>query len=263
MRTQILGWWHVVVLIAFAMVGLYGMTINYHTQRERDIDALTRDVYWEALAAGEPELSARVAAHVVVVRADANRSYWGRSDIHDVVYARATKPNGKVVCQFSWTCDDTKRNAKPGHSALWQLARRIATEELDETFSVPAKFAQAVGYNYAKYSASKNVCSAKLALISLGKVEEGSKHEFYREPEDLNDYAARPVRHEVPECRPKDALAHHHKPLGHLAEGSFLPLPYIYCVLEEGTCGKSLAVIECAHADQAEEEQGHQRNGHP
>lgn len=114
-----LGWGTTLVSAFTIAVGMYTATVLYNLKRERDIDALTRDVYWEALAAGEPELSSRVAAHVVIVRADLNRGYWGKSDIHDVVYARMAKPNGKVVCQFSWTCDPLKRDAKPGTSALW------------------------------------------------------------------------------------------------------------------------------------------------
>lgn len=72
-----------------------------------------------------------------------------------------------------------------------------------------------MGYNNPGPSARKNVCFAKLALVFLGKVEEGSRHEFYREPANIDDFAARPLRRDVAECLPKGTLARHTKPLSH------------------------------------------------
>lgn len=168
---------------------------------ERALIALAKNVYWEALAANEPELSARMVAHVTVERAKANKKYWGGEDIHDVVYARKLKKNGGMVCQFTWTCK-TAAKKEPGVSAKWELAMQIAREELAGKFTPPPQLVGATSYLNPKYSGRHNICEFKTRLILLGKAEPESQHFFYRDPKGTIDQLVLPKRADVEECAP-------------------------------------------------------------
>ena len=192
-------------LIAMIIV----MVANWWLSNQRALVALARNVYWEALAAHEPELSARMVAYVTVRRAQANKRYWGGKDIYDVVYARKTKKSGKVVCQFSWTCQGAaKQESRAG--VTWKLAMRIASDELAGRFTPPPHLAGATSYLNPKYSGRRNLCEFKTRLIRLGKAEPESQHVFYREPVGTIDKLVLPKRSNVKECRPayKKNLAH-------------------------------------------------------
>ena len=186
-----------VALIAMIIV----IVTTWWYSNERALIALAKNVYWEALAANEPELSARMVAHVTVERAKAKKSYWGGSDIHDVVYARKAKKNGGMVCQFTWTCKAAAKK-EPGVSAKWELAMQIAREELAGKFTPPAQLAGATSYLNPKYSGRSNICEFKTRLILLGKAEPESQHVFYRDPKGAIDKLVLPKRADVPECSP-------------------------------------------------------------
>lgn len=169
---------------------------------ERALIALAKNVYWEALAANEPELSARMVARVTTERAKANNKRdWGGSDIHDVVYARKRKRNGITVCQFTWTCKAAAKK-EPGVSAKWALAMQIAREELAGKFTPPSHLAGATSYFNPKYSGRSNICEFKTRLILLGKAEPASQHIFYRDPKGTIDKLVLPKRADVEECSP-------------------------------------------------------------
>lgn len=167
--------------------------------REHELIALAKNVYWEAIAANEPELGARMVAYVTIMRAKANRRYWGGTDIHDVVYARKTKRDGRVVCQFSWTCLDIA--GKEPHAGIkWELAKRIAREVLAGKFIPPNQLAGATSYLNPKHSGRHNVCEFKTRLVLLGKADSKSQHIFYRDPKGAAEKAALPKRSLVEEC---------------------------------------------------------------
>ena len=177
------------------------MVTGWWYSKERELIALAKNVYWEALAANEPELSARMVARVTTERAKAKKSYWGGSDIHDVVYARKTKSNGITVCQFTWTCKAAAKK-EPGVSAKWELAMQIAREELAGKFTPPPQLAGATSYLNPKYSGRRNICEFKTRLVLLGKAEPESQHVFYRDPQGTIDKLVLPKRESVEECSP-------------------------------------------------------------
>lgn len=187
--------------IGVALIAMIiAIVTNWWYSNERALIALAKNVYWEALAANEPELSSRMVAHVTIQRAKANKSYWGGQDIYDVVYARKAKSNGIVVCQFTWTCKAAAKK-EPGVSAKWELAMKIASDELAGKFTPPAQLAGATSYLNPEYSGRRNICDFKTKLILLGKAEPASQHVFYRVPQGTIDKEVLPKREEVAECK--------------------------------------------------------------
>lgn len=183
------------------IAAIAAMLVGKRVVEDRNFTALAKNVYWEALAANEPELSARMVARVTTTRTKANKSYWGGGSIHGVVYARAKKPDGTVVCQFTWTCLEVAKQ-EPAAGARWELAKRIAREELAEKFTPPAPLANATFYLNPKYSGRSNICWFKTSLILLGKAEPASQHVFYREPRGAIDRQVLPKKSSVEECNP-------------------------------------------------------------
>jgi hypothetical protein len=165
--------------------------------RIRNIYALASDVYREV--GNEPELTARLAAHAVTNRAKKNRSYWGGSNIVGVIYAQATV-DGKHHCQFSWVCDKKKLTLDWSRYEM-ERAVRIARDEIDGTYPLPAKFADADNYLVEELSKRENVCWFKISLVKLGKAEPRAQTTFYREPKNEQERRLLPTRSQVPECR--------------------------------------------------------------
>lgn len=176
----------------------------------RTLSALARNIYWEALAAKEPDTSARMVAYVTTLRAKANRSYWGGSDIYDVVFARNAKRNGGIVCQFSWTCGDAG-TMEPGTSPLWDKAWRFAKDEMAGAFTPPPHLAQADHYLNIQASGRAHVCWFKTHLVHLGKADPESLHVFYRSPVTKAERQGLPKASEVEECRRKKRVSHKKK----------------------------------------------------
>lgn len=163
------------------------------------LNALALNIYWEAGTAKEPELGMRMVAYVTHQRALKNRPFWGGSEIVKVVYARHTGSNGRVVCQFSWTCMSVK-NQVPKLHEKWQEALHIAREELAGKFVPPDRFVGATSYLNPHASARKNICEFKRTLVYLGKIDPHSRHVFYREPTNYNERSALPKIKNIPEC---------------------------------------------------------------
>lgn len=193
-------------LIGIALLlALVAGGVGWWIYADRNLVALAKNVYWEALAAGEPERSARMVAYVTRERSRHNRRHWGGGDLHDVVYKRAARKGGIVVCQFSWTCMRAATR-EPGIAGLWQQALSIARDELAQRFMPPSHLKGATHYLNAKDSARRNVCWFKTNLVELGKADEESRHVFYREPTDA-ERRLLPKPKAVPECHtPKPAL---------------------------------------------------------
>jgi hypothetical protein len=186
-------------VIASLLIALIAMVGSYWFSNNRNALALARNVYWEAIIAKEPELSSRMVAYVTVQRAKANKRIFGGTNIYGVVYKRATKPNGVIVCQFSWTCMAVAHK-EPGSKPHWRLSQRIANDELAGNFSPPAHLKGATHYLNPKHSARHNICWFKTHLVLLGKAEESSQHVFYREPRNEQEKSLLPKRKDVPEC---------------------------------------------------------------
>lgn len=186
-------------IIASLFIAFIAMLGNYWFSNNRDFNALARNVYWEAVIAKEPELSSRMVAYVTVQRAKANKRIFGGAGIYDVVYKRAKKKSGVIVCQFHWTCMAVAHK-EPASKPHWELSKRIARDEMAGDFSPPAQLRGATHYLNPKHSARHNICWFKTHLVLLGKAEASSQHVFYREPWNEQEKSLLPKRHEVAEC---------------------------------------------------------------
>lgn len=171
------------------------------TPIEIELDALARNVYWEAaVVKTEPLEGLYMVAHVTMVRVRANKHYWGGSNVRDVVYARHQRSGGKIVCQFSWTCMAV-RNKQPQLVERWNMAQRIAKEVRDGVFTPPTHLTDATYYMNPAQSGRKNICEFKTRRIPLGKVHPSSVHEFFRDPKNDSEKASLPKKAQVPECK--------------------------------------------------------------
>jgi len=188
----------------FILLGLIAAAVlmvgSLWLYQDRNLVSLAKNVYWEAVAAGEPELSSRMVGHVTTVRAKMNKRVWGGSEVHDVVYKRAARKSGVIVCQFSWTCMSAAKK-EPTVKRNWELSMRIARDELAGKFTPPVQLAGATHYLNPRHSARHNVCWFKTSLIELGKAEDASRHVFYREALTEAERKTLPKRATVDECK--------------------------------------------------------------
>lgn len=199
MRVKTFGWGTAAVLASYATVGLYGQTINYNAELAHSKKLMADNVYFEGR--GEPMLSEQMIAYVTDYRAQRDRSYWGGSNIGDVVVARANAKEG-TGCQFNWACEP-RHQAERKDAESWERAQRIAQKQMAGEFTPPPRFKNASNYLNVEKSSRSQVCWFKTHLVRLGPVEPKSDHVFYREPESKAERLLLPKRSQVPECRPK------------------------------------------------------------
>jgi spore germination cell wall hydrolase CwlJ-like protein len=100
-------------------------------QRMKELDCLTRNIYWEA--ASEP-----FEGKVAVAQVTINRTESGQfpSDICQVVYQKNVVYE-KVLCQFSWYCDSASLK-KPMNGPVYTEAMEVAKKVLLEGFRLDA-----------------------------------------------------------------------------------------------------------------------------
>ena len=119
--------------------GIEAMPAGYVTASEkiRQLDCLTRNIYWEA--ASEP-----FEGKVAVAQVTMNRLASGRfgDSVCGVIYQKNVFYE-RVICQFSWVCENTHR-VKPVYQPLWQESELVAKKVLLENFRLP-------GLNQALY----------------------------------------------------------------------------------------------------------------
>ena len=99
--------------------------------RMKELDCLTRNIYWEA--ASEP-----FEGKVGVAQVTINRMNSGKfaDSICEVVYQKNVFYE-KVVCQFSWYCENTHK-FRPIYKPLWEESELVAKKVLFENFRLPA-----------------------------------------------------------------------------------------------------------------------------
>ena len=99
-------------------------------QRTRDLECLTRNIYWEA--ASEP-----FEGKVGVAQVTLNRVESGRfaSSVCAVVYQKNMFYE-KVICQFSWFCESGHTD-RTIHKPLWNESEEVAKKVLLEGFRLP------------------------------------------------------------------------------------------------------------------------------
>ena len=112
---------------------LKAMPAGYATAQDKfvQLECLTRNIYWEA--ANEP-----FEGKVAVAQVTLNRLADGRfgSSICNVVHQRSVVYQ-KVVCQFTWTCENTHK-IRPVHPGLWQESELVAKKVFLENFRLPS-----------------------------------------------------------------------------------------------------------------------------
>lgn len=97
----------------------------------KQLDCLTRNIYWEA--ASEP-----FEGKVGVAQVTMNRLESGRfaDTVCGVVYQKNIVYQ-KVVCQFSWYCENNHA-VRPVHKELWKESELVAKKVLLENFRLPS-----------------------------------------------------------------------------------------------------------------------------
>jgi len=112
--------------------GVEAMPAGYVTAAEkiRQLDCLTRNIYWEA--ASEP-----FEGKVAVAQVTMNRLATGRfgDSVCGVIYQKNIFYE-RVICQFSWVCENTHR-IKPVYAPLWAESELVAKKVLLENFRLP------------------------------------------------------------------------------------------------------------------------------
>jgi len=100
-------------------------------ERLRQLDCLTRNIYWEA--ASEP-----FEGKVAVAQVTMNRVESGRfaDTVCGVVYQKNVFYE-RVVCQFSWLCENTHKT-RAVYQPLWQESELVAKKVLLENFRLPS-----------------------------------------------------------------------------------------------------------------------------
>ena len=109
-----------------------GMPEGYVTAAEqtRQLDCLTRNIYWEA--ASEPFEGKVAVAQVTINRAESGQF---PSDICKVVYQKNVVYE-KVLCQFSWYCTSAG-TTKPMNGPIYTESMEVAKKVLLEGFRLP------------------------------------------------------------------------------------------------------------------------------
>ena len=133
------------------------------TERTKQLDCLTRNIYHEAATES-------FEGKVAVAQVTMNRVESGRfaRDVCGVVYQKNIIYE-KVVCQFSWTCNGTS-TVKPIYLAHYKESEEVAKKVLLENFRLPSM--KSAIYYHADYV---NPRWGKPQVAKIGR------HIFYRE----------------------------------------------------------------------------------
>lgn len=138
-------------------------TVTNIDHKMRELDCLTRNIYWEA--ASEP-----FAGKVAVAQVTLNRVASGRfpNSVCGVVYQKNVIYE-RVVCQFSWFCEGTHR-VKAIHTPLYRESEEVAKRVLFEGFRLPSM--EKAMYYHADYVNPG---------WQLPRIEKIGRHIFYGE----------------------------------------------------------------------------------
>ncbi len=132
-------------------------------QRLKQLNCLTKNIYWEA---GTEPFEGKVAVAQVTM----NRLESGKfaDTLCGVVYQKNVFYT-KVICQFSWFCEDTHRT-RPVSKPHWDESEIVARKVLLEGFRLPSlKTALYFHADYVKPNWNKP------------KIEKIGRHIFYGE----------------------------------------------------------------------------------
>lgn len=165
----------IVVIVIASVAGLdYVFQHVNHEQNHKptmtnfvlqELDCLARNIHWES--SGEP-----LAGKIAVAQVTLNRVADGRfgSNVCSVVYQK-TSFSQRIVCQFSWVCENKSKIAKipqEDYDASHDVAKKVMLENLRLSNLNDALYFHA-DYVRPKWN--------KERIIKIGR------HIFYKEPE--------------------------------------------------------------------------------
>lgn len=101
------------------------------SDKMKQLDCLTKNIYWEA--ASEPFEGKVAVAQVTMNRVQSGNFGTG---VCGVVYQKNIFYE-KVVCQFSWACENTHK-IKPVAPAMYAESQEVAKKVLFENFRLPS-----------------------------------------------------------------------------------------------------------------------------
>ena len=146
-------------------LGVESMPAGYvsTTEKIRQLECLTRNIYWEA--ASEP-----FEGKVAVAQVTMNRVAHGKfgDGVCGVIYQKNVFYE-KVICQFSWVCETTHKT-RPVYPPLWAESELVAKKVLLENFRLP-------GLTNALYYHADYVSPG----WKLPKIDKIGRHIFYGE----------------------------------------------------------------------------------
>jgi spore germination cell wall hydrolase CwlJ-like protein len=139
-----------------------------YTQAE--LHCLTRNAYYEAK--GDSEMSQIAVTHAVL-----NRKYDGAfpGNVCGVVYQKRLNQSGRMVCQFSWYCDQKMMNRKIDRTA-WQQSYDAVKKALIFYYDKGIDITQGSTFYHADY-VSRN----KLGVKNIEKTTQIGSHIYYKE----------------------------------------------------------------------------------
>jgi spore germination cell wall hydrolase CwlJ-like protein len=110
---------------------LYKNSFVSAAERTKQLDCLTRNIYWEA--ANEP-----FEGKVAVAQVTMNRVESGKfaNSVCGVVYQKNVVYE-KVICQFSWFCEPTHKS-RAIYQPLYRESEEVAKKVLLEGFRLPS-----------------------------------------------------------------------------------------------------------------------------
>lgn len=108
------------------------ITFTSAEQRTRELECLTRNIYFEA---GNEPFEGKVAVAQVTLNRVVSERF--ASSVCGVVYQKNIFYE-KVVCQFSWYCEGNKAKFRPARNEAWLESEVVAKKVLLEGFRLPS-----------------------------------------------------------------------------------------------------------------------------
>lgn len=89
----------------------------------RDLHCLARNIYFEA---GSESYEGKVAVAQVTINRKESKGFPNR--VCDVVHQKTVLEDGSKVCQFSWTCDNTRQPSRKLYQECYEIAKKVLIE---------------------------------------------------------------------------------------------------------------------------------------
>lgn len=194
-------------ITAASLVGLGFMVAHnlFNPQLSLQEMCVAKNVWFESSLAHQPADGDKMAAYVVVARAQENREKWGGDTYCGVVLKYK---------QFSWTLS-MRNHLRVPRGVEWGRAVQATLVVTRGGWQPTDGMERARYYMNRRYAARKNACNFQKEFAWVGEVGD---HEFYAEPteEELINLQGPPVPYECkPGPTPKKKFLRHKKKRKH------------------------------------------------